>query len=193
MQQANVFATMPFIPYKIVLALMENENFCKLIYYNTLDALEKQNLTTEQKRALIWDGDSNRTDEFHIFLTNVQPNEEILERTILKLYRFDTDPENLFKATVTYKFDILFGSKIPLVLYQGVPCNRGDLLEMEIMKTLNNRDIAGVGRLQYNSDLSSLDGSYVGIGNNYTFTGLTIAMSTQILDERGGGCVNSEY
>ena len=189
MGQANTFSSMPKIPYKIVTALMGNNNFCKLIYYNTKDALSKPNLTEEQKRSLIWDGDANRTDKFNIFLTNVQPNEEIENRTVMKLYRADTDPENLFRAVLAYRFDVLFGSKIPLVDYDGVPCNRGDLIEMEIMTTLNNQDVAGVGRLQYNADLSNLAGSHVGIGNNYTFTGISIVMATQILDERTETCL----
>ena len=68
---ANIFSSMPFIPYKIVMALMENENFCKLIYYNTMDALSQPNLTIEQKQALIWDGDKDRMDHYNIFLTNI--------------------------------------------------------------------------------------------------------------------------
>ena len=185
---ANIFASMPFIPYKIVTALMENDDFCKLIYYNTMDALDKPDLTDTQKRDLIWDGDANRTDKFNIFLTNVQPNEEVENRTIMKVYRFNSDPDNLFISTVCYRFDVLFGSKIPLVRYQGIPCNRGDVIEMEIMKTLNGKDVAGVGCLQFNSRLSTLANSYTGVGNNYTFTGLTIIMATQIADERPNSC-----
>lgn len=188
MGQANTFSSMPFIPYRIVVALMENDNFCKLIYYNTIDALDKPNLTDEQKRKLIWDGDISRTDKYYIFLTNVQPNEEIENRTVVKLYRYDTDPTDLFGAIVCYRFDVLFGSKIPLVNYKGVLCNRGDVIEMEIMKTLNNQDVAGVGNLQFNGDLSALATSKVGIGNNYTFTGLSIVMATQIFDKREQSC-----
>lgn len=188
MANANIFTSMPFIPYKIVMALMDNDNFCKLIYYNTMDALDQPNLTEEQKRGLLWDGDITRTDKFNIFLTNVQPNEEIENRTIMKLYRYDTDPSNLLKATVSYKFDILYGSKIPLVYYNGIPCNRGDVIEMEIMKSLNNQDVGGIGLLQYNSRLSALAGSHIGIGNNYTFTGLTIVMSTIISDTKDSEC-----
>ena len=88
MTNANIFTSMPFIPYKIAMALMDNDNFCKLIYYNTMDALDQPNLTEEQKRGLLWDGDITRTDKFNIFLTNVQPNEEIENRTIMKLYRY---------------------------------------------------------------------------------------------------------
>ena len=183
----NKFLSMPYIPFKIVMALLENDNFCKLIYYNTIDARDQPNLTIAQKRALIWDGQDDM-ENYHIFLTNVQPNEETNNRTILKLYRYVTDPINRNIATVAYAFDILFGSKIPLVRYNGITCNRGDVIEMEIMKTLNGEDVAGVGYLQYDNDLTTLCRSRIGIGNNYTFTGLSIIMATQISDTDGGGC-----
>lgn len=185
---ANIFSSMPFIPYKIVMALMENENFCKLIYYNTMDALSQPNLTIEQKQALIWDGDKDRMDHYNIFLTNIQPNSEIENRTIFKCYRTHTKPLNLVMATVAYRFDIIFGSKIPLVFCEGIPCNRGDVIEHEIMKSLNNIDVAGVGKLQYNAELTALCGTNIGVGNNYTFAGFSIVMATQISDLREMVC-----
>ena len=186
--QYNKFLSMPYIPFRIVMALLENDNFCKLLYYNTPDALSKPNLTMAQKRQLIWDGQDNMED-YNIFLTNVQPNEEIENRTIVKVYRYNTEPVNNVMATVCYRFDILFGSKIPLVKYNGLTCNRGDVIEMEIMKSLNGEDVAGVGFLQYNDRLTSICNSQVGIGNNYTFTGLTIIMATIVGDvDEGGGC-----
>ena len=184
----NKFLSLPFIPFKIVMALLENDNFCKLIYYNTVDALDKPNLTMEQKRSLVWDGSDDRMDKYNIFLTNVQPNEEVDNRTIMKVYRYTNDPVSHVRAVVTYAFDILFGSKIPLVKYNGITCNRGDVIEMEIMRTLNGEDVAGVGFMQFNDDLTALCRSAVGIGNNSTFTGLTIIMATQIMDYEDGGC-----
>lgn len=183
----NKFLSMPFIPFKIVMALLDNDNFCKLIYYNTIDALDRPNLTVAQKRAMIWDGQDDM-EHYNIFLTNVQPNEETENRTVMKVYRYVTDPINRNIATVAYAFDILFGSKIPLVRYNGITCNRGDVIEMEIMRTLNGEDVAGVGYLQYDNDLTALCRSRVGVGNNYTFTGLSIIMATQIADAEGSGC-----
>ena len=184
---SNKFSSMPYIPFKIVMALLENDNFCKLLYYNTYDALDRPNLTMTQKKALIWEGQDHMED-YNIFLTNVQPNEETDNRTILKVYKYVNDPVNRNISTVAYEFDILFGSKIPLVQYNGITCNRGDVIEMEIMRTLNGEDVAGVGYLQFNSELTSLCRSRVGIGNNYTFTGLSIIMATQVADNEAGGC-----
>ena len=186
--QFNQFTSLPYIPFRIIMALLENDDFCKVIYYNTMDALSKPNLTTEQKRQLIWDGQDDM-DNYNIFMTNVQPNEETINRTIVKIYRYDSDPYNQVGAHVMYRFDVLYGSKIPLVKYHGITCNRGDVIEALIMQTLNGRDVAGAGFLQYNRELSSLCRSQVGIGNNYTFTGLSIIMGTTLIDvDEEGEC-----
>ena len=39
MASFNKFTSLPFIPYKILVALMDNDNFFKLLKYNTYDAL----------------------------------------------------------------------------------------------------------------------------------------------------------
>lgn len=91
---------------------------------------------------------------------------------------------------MAYKFDVLYGTKNALVDYQGVPCNRGDVIEMELMKTLNGADVAGVGLMQFNHELSRLSRSMMTIGNNDTFTGITIVMATQLADIGVDGCGN---
>jgi hypothetical protein len=184
----NRFNQLPYVPYQIISYLAEqNDRIFKLLKYNDIDALNKPNLTMEQKRQLIWDGQDDM-ENYNIFLTNVQPNEEIKNRTIMKVYRYNMEPDNQVSAIACYRFDILFGSKIPLVTYNGITCNRGDVIEMEIMRSLNGEDVAGVGFLQYNNQLTTLCSSQVGIGNNYTFTGLTIVMGTNITDIEAGGC-----
>ena len=107
---------------------------------------------------------------------------EMDSKVILKCYRYHTNPISPVISTVAYKFDVMYGTTIPLIEYNGTTCNRGDLIEMELMKSLNGKDVAGVGFLQYNHKLSTLCSSTVGIGNNYTFTGTSIVMATQIGD-----------
>lgn len=167
------------------MALLENDNLFKLIYYDTSNALSQPDLTVEQKLAMLWKGE-DRMEDYNIFLTNIQPNEELESKVLLKIYRYHMSPINPRIATVAYRFDVLYGSKTPLVESNGITCNRGDLIEMEIMQTLNGKDVAGVGLLQYNYGLSRYCNSEVGIGNNYTFTGLSIVMATQISDVTGG-------
>lgn len=186
MASFNKFTSLPFIPYRIVTTLMNNDNFFKLLKYNTYDALSKPNLTEDEKLELICK-DEDDMHNFNIFFTNVEPNELVKSKTILKIYRYDTMPDNYALATICYKFDILYGTKNAMVDYQGVPCARIDVMEMELMKTLNGADVAGVGMLQFNHELSRLSRSTLNIGNNYTFTGTSIIMATQIADTQGVG------
>lgn len=186
MAKFNKFTSLPFIPYRIIVALMKNDNFFKLLKYNTYDALSKPNLTDDEKAEMICKDDNNMHD-FNIFLTNIEPNELVKSKTILKLYRYDTMPDNGFLSTICYKFDILYGTKNAMVDYEGVPCARVDVMEMELMKTLNGADVAGVGLLQFNHELSRLSRSTLNIGNNYTFTGTSIIMATQLADVQGDG------
>ncbi len=186
MASFNKFTSLPFVPYRIVVKLTENDNFFKLLKYNTYDALSMPNLTEDEKLELICK-DFDDMHNFNIFLTNIEPNELVSSKTILKLYRYDTLPDNYVISTISYKFDILYGTKNALVDYQGVPCPRVDVMEMELMKTLNGADVAGVGKLQFNHDLSRLCRSTLNIGNNYTFTGTSIVMATQLSDTGGDG------
>ena len=181
MASFNKFTSLPFIPYRIIVELTKNDNFFKLLKYNTYNALSMPNLSEDEKLELIC-RDFDDMHNYNIFLTNIEPNELVSSKTILKLYRYDTLPENQVLSTICYKFDILYGTKNALVEYQGVPCPRVDLMEMELMKTLNGADVAGVGFLQFNHDLSRLCRSTLNIGNNYTFTGTSIVMATQMAD-----------
>ncbi len=185
----NKFTGLPFIPYRIVEALTENENLFKLLKYNTYDCLSAENLTLDEKLAMVWK-DQPEMEEYHIFLTNIEANELSDSKTFLKIYKYDMLPDNAVLATVAYKFDVLYGTKNALVDYQGVPCNRGDVIEMELMKTLNGADVAGVGLMQFNHELSRLSRSMMTIGNNDTFTGTTIVMATQLADIGVDGCGN---
>ena len=63
--------------------------------------------------------------------------------------------------------------------YNGLPCNRGDVFESELMQTLNGIDVAGVGLLQFNHGLSTLSRSGMNLGNNKTFSGISIVMAVQ--------------
>jgi hypothetical protein len=176
----NDFATMPYIPYKIIEYLANNnENIWKLMAYGTYDALTKPNLTLNEKLALVWKGESKQ-ESYNVFLNRTVNNAEPNATTILKLYRYETNPKDHLKATLSYEFDVLFGSKISLVEYNDIPCNRGDVFEEQILSTLNGTDVGGVGVLQFNHKLSTLARSGMNIGNNSTYSGVSIIMNVQV-------------
>ena len=117
----NIFTSMPFIPYKIATAILNNDNLCKLLFYDTYDCLSMENLTDNQKEEMIWKDDVDTIDSCRIFLTNTNSKIATKSKTILQCYKFDTSPTNQIISVVCYRFDILFGSDIAMVEYRGVP------------------------------------------------------------------------
>ena len=193
MQQTifNKFRQLPFVPYNIIMHLAQDtniENFWKLLKYDDYGALSKPNLSYEEKMKMIWNNNADQNN-YNIFLTPLIEDSVLTAKTILKLYRMNTEPNNGRIATLTYRFDVLYGGKISLVEYEGAPCNRADVMEMEIMNSLNGADIGGtIGFLQYNDELSRLCGSSAAIGNNQTFAGISIVMAVQSGDLHDTGC-----
>lgn len=179
----NQFTTMPYIPYKIIVALTTNENLFNLLAYNSYDALSRPHLLLEEKLQMIWKGQSNMKD-FNIILSNVMADELTDSQTYLKCYRYQTVPKNNLTAKVYYEFDVLYGTKNAIVEYNGVPCSRGDLIEMELMKSLNGQDVAGAGFLRFVPNCKSVNG----IGNNNTFTGYSILFMTEVIEPQAEVC-----
>lgn len=175
----NQLTMMPYAPYRIIEYLANsNQNIWKMMYYKSYDCLSQADLTLDQKLALIWRGASDQK-EYNVFMNRTIDDAEPEATCILKLYRLDTLPENHILATSCYEFDFLFGSKISLVEYNGLPCNKGDVFETELMQTINGVDIGGVGLLQFNHELSTMARSGLNLGNNKTYSGDSIIMSVQ--------------
>lgn len=176
----NNFSNLPFVPYKIIEFLAtKNENIWKLLKYGEYDALSNDNLTLNEKLEMIWKGQSD-TQNYNVFFTKLIENAEPDSTTILKIYKYISEPTNTLISNISYEFDILYGGKLSMVEYNGVPCNRGDVFEMEILKTLNGKNVNGVGTLQFNRQLSSFSKSMMNLGNNKTYTGNSVILVTQI-------------
>ncbi|MGL5764669.1 MAG: hypothetical protein ACRCX8_03400 [Sarcina sp.] len=129
--------------------------------------------------GMVWK-DQDRQEDYNIFMTNLVGNAIPEAKTIFKIYRVSSNPNNHIISTANYEFDFLYGDKSAVIEYQGIPVNRGDFLEMCLLSCLNGADVAGVGMMQYNSELSRLCGSRANYGNSETFTGLSIVMAVQI-------------
>lgn len=176
----NTFETLPFIPYNILLALMKNENIFKILKYPDYMCLSKPNLTYQEKVALLWKNQDNQQD-YNVFLTSRIENMVIDARTILKIYRYDDTPINTVKDNVSYEFDILYGDKIAMIDYNGVPCTRSDVLQMEILKTLNGEYINGlISPLQYDREMSRNCKAMSGLNMVNKYLGTSLVMAGQI-------------
>lgn len=191
MPSFNKFNLLPFIPYNIIKELATNKDadaFWQLLNYPTYDALSRPKLTMQEKLDLIWKNESNAQD-YKVFLTDTIENmmgDNLDSLCFLKIWMLDSYPVNRVISTVAYEFDILYSTKISMVECEGYPCRRGDAIKAELMKILNGCDVNGIGMLSYDSSLSRLCRSRTNIGNDQTFTGVSIVMATQVGDIEDG-------
>lgn len=187
----NSLAALPQAPYKILEYLaLNNENIWKMIKYNDYNALSKPNLTMKEKLDYVWkDG---KQEDYSVFFTNLIEDAICESKCILKIYQYYIHARpTVYVATPVYAFDFLFGGKMSLVEYNGVPANRGDVFIHEALKTLNGVNINGIGTLTFSDDLSRYSASRAVIGNSKTYTGAVLYLSTLMGD--GGaeqGCGN---
>lgn len=180
----NQFTSIPYIAYNIIVHLAQDpkaENLFKLFKYKDYDALQQPNLTLQEKLSMVWKNESDQ-NKYNIFFTNIVENEQTEERTFLKLYQYATVPTNAQQAIASYEFDVLNGAKMIMVDYNGIPTSRLDVALSVILQSLNGADVSGIGKFQFNKELSRLDSSSIGIGNNTNFTGVGIVMSVMISD-----------
>lgn len=178
----NQLTTMPYIPYNIISHLAKDvkaEGLWKLLRYNTEDALSKPNLTLAEKLALVCKNNADQNN-YSVFLTRLIENEQLEERSILKIYKMNTVPEDNFKAICVYAFDILTGAKTTVVDYNGVPCSRLDVAEAILVQSLNGADVSGVGLLTYSCELNRVCGATYGIGNNTNYQGNSVVMAVRV-------------
>lgn len=183
----NKFNTLPYIPYNIVVKLMENENIFKILKYPTYDCLSKPNLTYQEKVSMIYKNQDNQQD-YNIFFTPSTENLILDARTLLRIYRYDDIPVDSIKSTVCWQFDILYGDKIAMIDYDGVPCTRIDVLQMELLKTLNGEYISGlITPLQYDREMSRTCKTIIGLNMANKFVGGSMVMVGQL------SCLNENY
>lgn len=178
----NSMSALPSIPYNILtyLAKSDNEDLWKLLAYSDYDALSKPNLTFKQKMNLIWR--KGPQDKFNIFFTPLVEDAIINSKPILKIYQYYIHANQLYTATVVYAFDFLYGGKMSMVEFDGVPVSRGDLLVNYLLTELNGAEVGGVGKLMFFDDLSRYCLAKSTIGNSKTFTGECLYMAVNIGD-----------
>lgn len=177
----NSLSRLPTVPYNILTYLAQNDEIIwKLLKYNDYEALSKPDLTFEEKLELIWrDGPQ---EEYGVFLTNLIEDAIAESKCILKCYQYYIHASALYNSTVVYAFDFLYGGKMALVNYNGIPVSRGDLFINRLLTVLNGVEVGGIGKLIFFDDMSRYDLARSIIGNSKTFTGVQIFLSTLIGD-----------
>ena len=105
---------------------------------------------------LLWkNGDPQ--EPYNIFFTNLVEDAIAESKCILKIYNYYIHANQLYTGTVVYAFDFLFGGKMSMVDYNGVPVSRADLFVNRILTLLNGVYVGGVGKLTFFDDMSRYD------------------------------------
>lgn len=185
----NSMSMLPNIPYNILTYLAKEEQILwKLLAYNSYDALSKPDLTFSEKMDLIWK--EGPQEPYSVFMTNIIDDAIPESKTILKIYNYYIHAKDLYLAPTVYAFDILYGPKMSLVEYNGIPVSRADLFVNRILTLLNGVEVGGVGKLVFFDDMSRYDLGRTVIGNSKTFTGYQLFLSVNVGDVgRDEGCV----
>ena len=190
----NNYAEMPQLPYKIITTLLTEESkaaedFWKLLKYADVDALKKNNLTYDEKMALIWMGDSIEKN-YNVFLKPLIGSslDNAEAQTQLRVFRFTTMPTSRLEAVMTIEADFITNEKTCMVYQDGVLCERTDLMEALFLDIMNGRDIEiGSGVVMFDRELSRSCNSQLNIGNSKSFYGRSLVMALEFISGESGG------
>lgn len=190
----NDFSEMPYIPYKMLEALLTEESqvaqdFWKLLKYADVDALDKDNLTYDEKVELIWRGESLEQN-YNVFLKPLIGSslDTAEAQTQLRIFRFTSMPTNQFEAILTIEADFITNEKTALVYQNGMLCERTDLMESMFLNIFNGRDIGvGSGFITFNREFSRSCNSQLNIGNSKSFYGRSLVLAINFVSGESGG------
>ena len=190
----NDFSEMPYIPYKMLEALLTEESqvaqdFWKLLKYADVDALDKDSLTYDEKVELIWRGESLEQN-FNVFLKPLIGSslDTAEAQTQLRIFRFTSMPTNQFEAILTIEADFITNEKTALVYQNGMLCERTDLMEAMFLNIFNGRDIGvGSGFVTFNREFSRSCNSQLNIGNSKSFYGRSLVLAINFVSGESGG------
>lgn len=158
--------------------MLNNEDIWKLLKYDTQDALEKPNLTREEKAKLIYPGASGGDmDDYRVFRTPYLDDLTTNQQAQLRVYLESITPDTRMYGTVDVNIEVICHVKmIELNDYQ----NRAESIVWQVIKTLNGADVGGIGKLFFDRNGSFYDLIKMNRYNNRNFYGYTITMSTKM-------------
>lgn len=140
----STFSAMVNFPYECISALMvESELVWKLLKYDTSDAWNRPNLSSSEKRALIYSGQDD-TSLFRVFMDEGQPDVLTKEMTVLRIANYSIMPDNRIVGTVNIIAEVYSHYKLNHLSNYTV---RTDAIMGELIRVFNGRNVGGIGRL----------------------------------------------
>lgn len=192
----NNFIDVPQIPYKIIEVLITNnsqevEDFWKMLKYADIDCLGKPNLSMEEKKNIIWNGDSIE-NQYSIFFKPLigSAMDTAVSQIQLRLFRYSIYPTTQLEAIICFEADFITNEKSSLVRKDGVLMERTDLMETTFLNFMNGRDIkVGSGYFSFDKELSRSCDSQLNISNSKSFYGRSLIMGIRYMyNEVGVDC-----
>lgn len=148
----NTLELLPLISYNVISYLIDNnEMIWKLLKYGGADAWNQADLTKAEKRALIYAGQSDM-ENYRVFMDSGQDNSWVEQACILRVPVLEVYPTNRIVANATIGFEVYVNSRMStLSNYQ----TRADTVVQQLVKTLNEAEIGGLGKLFFDASANS--------------------------------------
>lgn len=194
----NRFINLDSIEDRIINYLIESDSvyanrIWKVLKYPDIDALLKPNLTKKEKSELVDNGSASQSEK-RVFRYPFLEDAFTVKSSILRIYIDSVVPENHLVAKVNIGFDLISNDKINNLYndendslenpetYRPISesimlKSRNSVLLKNLLAELNGKEIAGVGVLQFNQDLSMFSQARLGFFNNQNYSGYKVLMA----------------
>lgn len=163
---------------------------CKLLKYSDSRALLKPNLTQKEKSQLV-DMDSANQEEKRFFRSPFIEDAMTVQCSLIRVYIDSVVPKTHLNSIVNVGFDIVTHNKIINVyndacddlenpeLFRPIEQevmmkSRNSVILKNLLAELNGLEIAGVGKFQFNQQLSPFSQARLGIFNNNNYMGYKV-------------------
>lgn len=201
----NRFVNLDSVEFRIIdfLAKSENkyaENLFKILKYNSEDCLHKDNLSYEEKMSLLYKNNGDASDE-RIYMSPYIDDAYTVQSSHLHIYVYSVIPQNHIISTVNIGIETIVHNKIsniygdaslynsqsnpselgpngePIIIYKS---RASELLKC-VLAALNGSFVAGVGTLQFNSQLTGSESkAKMSLWNGKKFFGHMTILSTMM-------------
>jgi hypothetical protein len=171
----NTYEKMPLFGYKCVEHLLNNnETIWKLLKYPTPDAWEKANLSSADKRLLIYNG-QEQMENYNIFFDSGQSDAWTKQSTFLRIYPWEIYPNNRTVGIVIMCFEVFSHY---LINHLSNYTTRTDSIVQQLIEEFNGFQLGDVGRLEFDNKMGSITQRVIGSGQS-PYKGKYILMGTK--------------
>lgn len=168
----------------------------KILYYADINALNKELPTQAQISSLVDKGEANKIDK-RVFRSPFLEDAWTVQCSMLNIYLDGLFPPDNKVCTVNIGIDILTHNKLTTIyvaddddstlidiLPDGTPItvdckSRVDVLLNSILYLLNGADVSGVGKMQFNGELTRYNQARYSIWNNRNYGGFKLGIGCQ--------------